>query len=139
MPVLARRPALSLLAFLLLTASAVAGAPLKGVDVKLGKAPGGGLVSRTTTGSSGDFSFGVVPRGTYSLVLQFPMKAPDANGLPQRVAVELSGGAAASGPGTARKSGSIIISEKVKPGDLRVTTVVSDGVHRVSGKVTRGD
>ena len=42
------------------------GAPLKGVDVKLGKSPGGGAAARTTD-DRGAFNFGVVPKGTYVL------------------------------------------------------------------------
>ena len=42
------------------------GAPLKGVDVKLGKAPGGQIASRTVD-SDGKFDFGVLPAGSYYL------------------------------------------------------------------------
>jgi hypothetical protein len=45
---------------------AFAGAPLKGVDVKLGKNPGGGCAARTT-GSDGTADFGVWPKGNYTL------------------------------------------------------------------------
>lgn len=44
-----------------------AGAPLKGVDVKLGKNPGGGAAARTTTDGSGNFALPVVPAGSYTL------------------------------------------------------------------------
>lgn len=50
----------------------VAGAPLKGVDVKLGKNPGGSPAARTTTDSKGKFNLGVVPAGSYILTLDFP-------------------------------------------------------------------
>ncbi len=47
---------------------AMAGAPLKGIDVKLGKNPGGGCAARTTDGS-GKANFGVWPKGNYTLSL----------------------------------------------------------------------
>ena len=52
--------------FILLAQFAFAGAPLKGIDVKLGKNPGGGCAARTTdTGGKADF--GVWPKGNYTL------------------------------------------------------------------------
>jgi hypothetical protein len=48
--------------------SAFAGAPLKGVDVKLGKNPGGGAAARMTD-SNGNVDFGVWPKGDYTLSL----------------------------------------------------------------------
>jgi hypothetical protein len=51
---------------------AVAGAPLKGVDVKLGKNPGGSPAARATTDSKGKFNLGVVPAGSYTLSFDFP-------------------------------------------------------------------
>ena len=50
---------------------AYAGAPLKGVDVKLGKNPGGGAQARTTD-SNGKVTFGVLPRGSYYIQLVTP-------------------------------------------------------------------
>jgi hypothetical protein len=50
----------------------VAGAPLKGVDVKLGKNPGGKPAARTTTDGKGKFNLGVVSAGSYILTLEFP-------------------------------------------------------------------
>lgn len=50
----------------------VAGAPLKGVDVKLGKNPGGSPAARTTTDTKGKFNFGVVPAGSYTVTLDLP-------------------------------------------------------------------
>ncbi len=45
---------------------AFAGAPLKGIDVKLGKNPGGGCAARTTD-AGGNADFGVWPKGNYTL------------------------------------------------------------------------
>ena len=47
-----------------------AGAPLKGVDVKLGRNPGGGAAARTTTDGDGNFTFSVVPAGEYILTVE---------------------------------------------------------------------
>lgn len=46
------------------------GAPLKGVDVKLGKNPGGKAAARTTTDADGNFTFPVVPAGEYTLTVE---------------------------------------------------------------------
>jgi Carboxypeptidase regulatory-like domain len=46
------------------------GAPLKGVDVKLGKNPGSKPAARTTTDGDGKFSFPVVPAGDYILTAE---------------------------------------------------------------------
>jgi len=56
------------------------GAPLKGVDVKLGKNPGGGAAARTTTNDKGEFTFGVLPAGRYTLTLGLPGEAPKSGG-----------------------------------------------------------
>ena len=58
-------PAIGILC-LLVSQAAVAGSPLKGIDVKLGKNPGGGCANRTTD-ASGNASFGVWPAGNYTL------------------------------------------------------------------------
>ncbi len=46
--------------------SALAGAPLKGVDVKLGKNPGGGCAAKTTD-ANGNVDFGAWPAGNYTI------------------------------------------------------------------------
>lgn len=53
---------------------AAQGAPLKGVDVKLGKNPGGGAAARTTTDEDGNFTFAVVPAGEYILTVELKKK-----------------------------------------------------------------
>ncbi len=65
-------PAVGILC-LLVSQVAVAGSPLKGIDVKLGKNPGGGCANRTTD-ASGSASFGVWPAGNYTL--EFTPAAP---------------------------------------------------------------
>jgi hypothetical protein len=53
-------------ATLVAAVSAVAGSPLKGIDVKLGKNPGGGCSARMTD-ASGVADFGVWPAGNYTI------------------------------------------------------------------------
>jgi hypothetical protein len=48
------------------------GAPLKGVDIKLGKNPGGTAAARTTTDNSGTYGFSNVPNGNYSIYADIP-------------------------------------------------------------------
>ncbi len=50
----------------------VMGAPLKGIDVKLGKNPGGGCAARTTTNNSGGYTFTGVPSGSYNIYADIP-------------------------------------------------------------------
>ena len=61
------RSSIAAVAFALLSCQLVlAGAPLKGIDVKLGKNPGGGCAARTTD-ADGNADFGVWPKGDYTL------------------------------------------------------------------------
>jgi hypothetical protein len=55
----------------LIATAAWAGAPLKGVDVKLGKNPGGKAAARTTD-ADGKVDFGVLPAGSYYVVVEIP-------------------------------------------------------------------
>jgi hypothetical protein len=68
--------------FIFLAQLAFAGAPLKGIDVKLGKNPGGGCAARTTD-AGGNADFGVWPKGNYTLefspAASAPISEPSAN------------------------------------------------------------
>jgi len=50
----------------------VFGSPLKGIDVKLGKSPGGGCSARTTADANGNYSFTNVPLGSYNIYVDIP-------------------------------------------------------------------
>jgi hypothetical protein len=56
----------SMMAVLIAIPPAFAGAPLKGVDVKLGKNPGGNCAAKTTD-ENGSVDFGVWPKGSYTV------------------------------------------------------------------------
>jgi len=59
---------------LLCSDAALAGAPLKGVGVSLGKTPGGSPAARTTD-ANGVADFGVLPAGSYTLELTAPQNS----------------------------------------------------------------
>ncbi|MDP2387380.1 MAG: T9SS type A sorting domain-containing protein [Bacteroidota bacterium] len=48
------------------------GGPLKGVDIKLGKNPGGGIQARTTSDSTGYYDFKDIPDGDYTVYVDIP-------------------------------------------------------------------
>lgn len=50
----------------------VPGGPIRGVDVKLGKNPGGGVQARTMSDTNGRFVFYNVPVGTYKIYVDIP-------------------------------------------------------------------
>lgn len=78
-----RKVILSMLVALVAT-TVWAGAPLKGVDVKLGKNPGGKPAARTTD-AEGNVDFGVLPAGSYYIVIDGAKSQPEAQ-------IEIRGG-----------------------------------------------
>jgi len=56
----------------------VMGAPLKGIDVKLGRNPGGGCAARTTTNSQGGYTFNHVDTGSYFIYVDIPNYGMDS-------------------------------------------------------------
>ncbi len=70
---------------------AFAGSPLKGIDVKLGRNPGGGCSARTSD-ASGNVNFGVWPKGSYTVNLGAASAPANARGYMQsNFKVEISG------------------------------------------------
>jgi hypothetical protein len=128
-----RRIALAVV--LLVAFSASAGAPLKGVDVKLGKNPGGKAAARTTTNEHGSFSFPVMPRGSYWVSFESKSASPMAevsvsNG-PASAAMKAewnlrAGHRVGAGTGAAAKGGNI---DKL--------VIESDGSHPIQGAVVK--
>jgi hypothetical protein len=119
------RLAVSLMALVLTATPLLAGAPLKGIDVKLGRNPGGTVAARTTSGD-GSFDFGILPKGRYVITL---------NGTAGSAVVNLKGAAEgavhkaiaiARGGATARQAGAAL-------------EFTSDGRHPVRGHVSSGD
>jgi hypothetical protein len=100
--VISSRVLLGLAAVLLTLASTVAaqtstartsGAPLKGVDVKLGRYSGAqfsaaSAVASTKTDDKGHFVFPVLPRGQYVLTVSLPAENSAAKPMTQRGAAE---------------------------------------------------
>ena len=63
------RSSIAIVVFALLSCQlAVAGSPLKGIDVKLGKNPGGGCAARTTD-ANGTVDFGITSSRLHIVVL----------------------------------------------------------------------
>lgn len=102
-------------------ASAFAGAPLKGIDVKLGKNPGGGCAARVS-GDGGEANFGVWPKGDYTVSLG------SVRG-PEKLHVEIRGAA----QGTVTHVLAAATAESVEP-----IEIVSDGKTPLVVRVSDG-
>jgi hypothetical protein len=119
----------------LVAIAAWAGAPLKGVDVKLGKNPGGKPAARTTN-AEGKSDFGVLPAGSYYIVIDGAKDVREAD-----AQIEIRGASegtvkkrwnfaqkkAFSADSTAREAGAdkiIVTSDGKHPIEIAATTVV---------------
>lgn len=79
------------LAFLVCGQTAFAGLPLKGVDVKLGRNPGGNCAAKISD-QYGNANFGVWPKGRYTISLTAAnLFAHARNARPVNLHVEISG------------------------------------------------
>ena len=59
--------------------NSIMGAPLKGIDVKLGRNPGGGCAARTTTDNGGSYVFMNVDTGHYTIYVDIPNFGMDSS------------------------------------------------------------
>lgn len=122
-----RLHALAALLSVLSVTTALAGAPLKGVGVSLGKIPGGG-VANARLADDGGFSFGIVPAGTYRLKLDSTdagSQLPSIHLLVHGTRKPIDQTIAVSNAATARKSGSVIFT----------VDIVSDGKTPITGSI----
>jgi hypothetical protein len=107
---------------------AFAGAPLKGVDVKLGKNPGGTVAARVS-GVAGDVNFGVLPKGMYTVTISAAkVTANTRMAKPERLHVEIRG--ASQGVMThvlATASSDAVPIEIVSDGKTPLMVIVNDG------------
>jgi hypothetical protein len=88
-----------------------AGKPVRGIDVKPRKNPGGNAAARTTTDSSGHFSFPVQPAGSYTITI--------ASTEPATVTVEGALGETKTRSSTARAATSAARTTAAAPPDSR--------------------
>lgn len=108
---------------------AIAGAPLKGVGVSLGKSPGGGCAAKVSP-EGGEVTFGVWPKGTYTLSFStVALAANSRTARPAKLHVEIRGGA--QGPVThvlpAANADTLAPIEIVSDGKTPLVVKVSDG------------
>jgi hypothetical protein len=109
--------------------TAFAGAPLKGIDVKLGKNPGGGCAARASD-AGGAVNFGVWPKGQYTVSLGGAASTGLARSAqPARLHVQIQSG----GQATIHH---VLPAANVE--DLEPIEIVSDGKTPIVVQVTDG-
>jgi hypothetical protein len=125
------RLALSLLLAGAFAGSALAGAPLKGVDVKLGRPPGGTPVASRVTDKSGKFDFGVLAKGNYQLTVGLPEGT--GAGAPVSLVVE---GVPTGNVTRILKIGGATAKSAAPTSVMEFT---ADGVHPIAGRISTAD
>ena len=104
------------LVVLMAVSPALAGAPLKGVDVKLGKNPGGSAAAKTTD-ASGNADFGVLTAGEYYVIISLPPPPPASPGASR----------------TAQPTGAVVTINGAKGGTLTKQLAVPTNARAASG------
>lgn len=100
------------------------GAPLRGIDIKLGKSPGGNAAGRAITDSAGNFTFGVVPAGSYTITLS----------ISEPIDVAVRGAAT----GAINRSFNQAADASARVSSAATIDLQSDGKTPLSGSVNRG-
>lgn len=111
--------------------AAVAGAPLKGVDVKLGKNPGGGIVARTTTDANGGFVFDNLPAGDYQIQIMTAEPEAKTTATAARSHIRYQGISATNGSVVAT------IGAELGAGPVTSNIAIAAGHGKIVGTVTR--
>ncbi|HEV2718580.1 MAG TPA: carboxypeptidase-like regulatory domain-containing protein [Thermoanaerobaculia bacterium] len=120
------RKSLLLLVLALVALPLIAGAPLKGVDVKLGKNPGGSPAARTqTTDAGGHFEFPPVAKGSYLITVEMPANATAKAKKPKEVEVEVNG-----------KRTKVNLQDAMARTSGHAVEVISDGKTAIRGTVS---
>ena len=125
------RLALSLLIAGAFAGDALAGAPLKGVDVKLGRPPGGTPVASRVTDKSGKFDFGVLAKGNYQLTIGLP----DGTGAGAPVSLVVEGVPTGNVTRVLKVGGA----NAKTAGPTPVMEFTADGVHPIAGRISTAD
>jgi hypothetical protein len=125
------RLALSLLVAGALAGDALAGAPLKGVDVKLGRPPGGTPVASRVTDNGGKFDFGVLAKGNYQLTIGLP----EGTGAGTPVSLVVEGVPTGNVTRVLKVGGA----NAKTAGPTPVMEFTADGVHPIAGRISTAD
>jgi hypothetical protein len=125
------RLALMLLVAGVFAGNAFAGAPLKGVDVKLGRPPGGTPVASRVTDNGGKFDFGVLAKGNYQLTIGLP----EGTGAGTPVSLVVEGVPTGNITRVLKVGGA----NAKTAGPTPVMEFTADGVHPIAGRISTAD